>query len=459
VANATPSLAELATRFAEMGVAVEPLPGGRSLRGKLRLSLEPFTSLDGARRYESVSFASVGATQIKCLAPEPFFFLPLIALGGCATAADLEARIRAAWALRARNLRIAAERLTALGITATSEAGGQVLAFSLGHDDARAAARMLDPQRLILPSRGPLAGLRAPRPELRVARFDASWRHASDAEIALTERLERLQRQIANERPPLIVPARAIPPRLLGAGAQPRARSGRRILLVGPQLGRNAPLARRLDQLGFRVRVEFSAHEALEAFRQHSFELVLADTRLGRSEGLELVSDLRALPGVDDVPVVLVDDHPRPTVRDAARSVGAAGYLAQPLDAERVAAGAQRILQSRARRRFSRLAWRLAVRTDDGRGAFTTSVARLGAFIGAEWTPPPDALRHFEIELPELGRVLTVDTERIYQVDPAGARAAGVGVLFRGFGERDEATWITYLAELFGSPIVRGTAD
>jgi len=459
VADAGSSLTDLATRLKEMGVAVDTLPGGRSLRGTLRVSIEPFASLEGARRYESISFNTVGANQIKCSAPLPFFFLPLIALGGCGSASDLEARIRAAWAVRERNIRAAAQRLHALGVAASTESGGQVLAFSLGHDDSKAAARMIDAQRVIVPSRGPLTGLRASGPEQRVMRFDPVWRDASDAEIGLTDRLGNLQQRLATERPPLIVAARSIPPRLVVAPAlQRRAQSGRRILLVGPHLGRNAALTRRLEQLGFRVRVEFSAHEALEAFRQHSFELVFADTRIGRSEGLELISDLRALPGVENVPVVLVDEHLREPVREAARSVGAAGYLVQPLEAERVASGARRILESRARRRFSRLAWRLAVRSDDGT-AFTTSVARLGAFIGAEWNTPVDAMRRFEIELPELGRVLTVDTERVYQVDAAGARSAGVGVLFRGFGERDEVAWITYLAELFGSPLVRGETE
>jgi two-component system chemotaxis response regulator CheY len=459
VADAGSSLTALATRLTELGVAVEALPGGRSLRGRLRVSLEPFPSLEGARRYESVSFSTVGANQIKCIAPLPFFFLPLIALGGCASAPELEARIRAAWAVRERNLRIAAQRLRRLGLAAVSESGGQVLAFSLGHDDTAAAGRMIDAQRVIVPGRGPLAGLRASAPEQRIARFEAAWGDASDVEIALSERLAKLRLRLAHERPPLIVPVHSIPPRLIAIPAsQRRARAGRRILLVGPHLGRSAPLARRLEQLGFRVRVEFSAHEALEAFRQHSFELVFADTHIGRSEGLELVSDLRALPGVENVPVVLVDDHLREPVREAARSVGAAGYLAQPLDPDRVAAGALRILESRAQRRFRRLAWRLAVRSDDG-SAYTTSVARLGAFIGAEWGTPRSEVRRFEIELPELGRVLTVDTERVYQVDAAGARAAGVGVLFRSFGERDEPAWITYLAELFDSPLARGDAE
>jgi two-component system, chemotaxis family, chemotaxis protein CheY len=450
--KADASLSDLAARFAEMGVAVEPMPGGRCLRGRLRLSAEPFSSLEGSRRYEAISFSTVGAMQIKCLAPLPFFFLPLIALGGCASSGELEARIRTVWAARERSLRAAAQKLSSLGIVASPESGGQVLAFPLGHDDTHAAVRLLDAQRVILPGRGPLSSLRAASPEQRVARLDPAWSDASDAEIALTERLGELRERLASERPPLIVPARALPASL---AAQALPRGGARLLLVGPHLGRDAALARRLEQRGFRVRVEFSAHEALEAFREQSFEIVFADTHLGRSEGLELISDLRGLPGVENVPVVLVDEHAREPVRDAARKIGAAGYLVHPLEGDRVALGVARILQSRARRRYSRLPWRLSVRLSDGRGAFTTSIARLGAFIGGEWREPLDTLRRCEIELPELGRVLRVDAEGVYRVDPAGTGAAGIGVLFRGFGARDEAAWITYLAELFGSPPAR----
>ena len=46
---------------------------------------------------------------------------------------------------------------------------------------------MIDANRVILPSRGPLAALRASAPEQRSARFDPAWSCASDAEIALTE--------------------------------------------------------------------------------------------------------------------------------------------------------------------------------------------------------------------------------------------------------------------------------
>jgi two-component system chemotaxis response regulator CheY len=453
-------LAELAARFAEMDVETSALPGGRTLRGKLRLSLEPFPTIAGATRFESVAFSTVGATHIKCLAPLPFFFLPMIALGGCGSASELEARVRAAWTARERNLRMAAHRLDALGVEYTPESGAQVLAFSLGHEDSLAAARAIDPQRIVLPGRGALASLRCTSPEQRIARLDAAWGDASDAELALSQRLDRLRDRLAAAPAPLIVPVRVMPQRLARppeATRQPR--SGARVLLVGPHLGRNAALARRLEQAGLRVRSEFTAHDALDAFRAHSYELVFADTHIGRSEGIELISDLHALPGVGELPVVLVDDHVREAVRDAARGVGASGYLVHPLDPEKVTPGALRLLSSRAKRRFDRLDWRLGVRLADGRGAFTTSVARLGAFIGASWRDPLDEIRHFQIDLPELGRTLSVEAEAVYRFDAVGARGAGVGVLFRGFGERDEADWINYLTELFGSPIARGTSD
>jgi two-component system chemotaxis response regulator CheY len=452
VANASEiSVRQLAARFAGLGISVEPLPGGRCLRGRLRVTAEPFVTVAGARRYETISFATVGSAQIKCLAPLPFFFLPLITLGGCTSAADLEGRIRAAWAARERDLRSAARRMREIGLAPAPEAGGQVLCFPLGHDDACAAVRAFDDKRLILPSRGPLTGLRATAPEQRSALFDAAWHHASDAEIALTDRLEKLREQLAGRRASLPSGEAASPTETPSRPPPRPLQRGRRLLLVGSRLGRDSQLVRQLEQRGFRVQVEFSAHEALGAFRTHSYELVFADSHLGRSEGIELITDLRALPGIENVPVVLVDEHRREAVREAARRVGAAGYLVHPLDGERIAPGIERTLNARTRRRYRRLPWRLSVRVDDGRSAFTTSVARLGAFLGLDWGEPLATLRRCDIELPELGRVLRADVQGIYRVDAAGAQDAGVGVLFRAFGSGDEAAWIEYLSELFAS--------
>jgi CheY-like chemotaxis protein len=455
------SPADLTARLIEMGVAVEPLPGGRSLRGRLRISSAPFSTLAGVRRYEQISFSTIGATHIKCLAPLPFFYLPIIALGGCATGAELEQRIREAWAARERTLREAAQKLAAAQIAPRLEVEGQVLAFSLGLDDDAAEGRMIDPRRVIAPGRGPLAGLRAPAPELRFLRFDSTWRHASDVELALTQQLEQLRARFSTEPAPapLIAVASELPTRHEATRIARRGAPGRRVLLVGPHLGRDAALTGHLRQLGYRVRVEFSAHEALEAFREHSFDLVFADAHLGRSEGIELISDLQAVPGVERVPVVLVDEHLRDPFKEAARRMGAAGYLVHPIDSARVAAGIERLFEARLRRRYRRLPWRLSVRLNGEATAFTTEVARLGAFIGTDWSGPLERLQRCRIQLPELGRELEVETEGVYRVDTAGVAGAGLGLRFRAFSERDEALWIEYLTALFGSAVARGETD
>jgi len=59
-------------------------------------------------------------------------------------------------------------------------------------------------------------------------------------------------------------------------------------------------------------------------------DLVLAESHLGRFEGVELIPELRTSPGVEEIPVVIVDGELRPERREAARRAGAAGYLVLP---------------------------------------------------------------------------------------------------------------------------------
>ena len=154
--------------------------------------------------------------------------------------------------------------------------------------------------------------------------------------------------------------------------------SGHRVLLVGPLLGRDTELIAGLRRLGHRTRVEYSIQDALDAFASQSFELVLADTHIGRAEGIELVPALAEIPGIERLPVVLVDERSRESVREEARRVGAAGYLAHPVDASRISAGLDRLLLGRGRRRFARLGQRLDVSRDGSDPGFTIAIARLG---------------------------------------------------------------------------------
>jgi hypothetical protein len=56
-------------RLAAMGVEASLLPGGRCVRGRLRLRPAPFPLLDGRREFDALVFATVGSTLLKCLSP------------------------------------------------------------------------------------------------------------------------------------------------------------------------------------------------------------------------------------------------------------------------------------------------------------------------------------------------------------------------------------------------------
>ncbi|MEN8160102.1 MAG: response regulator [Myxococcota bacterium] len=438
----------LAKRLEGMGVAIEVLPGGRCARGRMPLRRAPFPLLTGPETFEQLTFATVGITHIKCLQPAPLFQLPMIRIAGCTTADMIEDRVRSAWAAHGRTLRDAGRALQRIGIETRVECGGSSLAFPLGLEDREAAARCLDTRRVALPARGPLTGLPLARAADRVwARPRAD--SVSDLEIATTNRLEALAREA--RRPRLATPAAARP------GIEPPPRrtpvgSGHRLLLVGPLLGRDAELLTGLRGLGHRIRIEYSIQEALDAFLEQSYELVLADTHLGRGEGLELVPALSSLPGVERLPLVLVDERPRESVREAARRVGAAGYLAHPVAPARIAAGVERLLRGRGHRRFLRLGQRLAVDWDGGPGAFTTEVARLGLAVRTLRELPDGSVNRWSIRLAEIGETVRVDAQTIYHVPAAGLQDPMAGLRIRAFPDRNEALWIAYLTALLGEP-------
>ena len=435
----------LLRRLEAMGIEVSLLPGGRCVRARLRLRPAPFPLLDGPQEFPALVFATVGPTLLKCLAPAALFQLPLIPIAGCTSADMIEDRVRAAWAAHARGLRDAQRALRASGLAARIE-GGATLSFPIGVEDREAAARCLDATRVALPSRGPLSGIALARAGERVLARPAG-ETASDVEIALTNHLERLARSV--HRPSLHVRSSAAPP-AADAPTQPGKPigSGHRLLLVGPLLGRDAELITGLRRLGHRTRVEYSIRDALDAFASQSFELVLADTHIGRAEGLELVPALAELPGIERLPVVLVDERSRESVREAARLVGAAGYLAHPLDASRISSGLARLLRGRGRRRFARLGQRLAVRRDGVDPGFTTAIARLGLCVRTARELRAGSTHRWTIGLPERGQTLRVDAQTVYRVPAAGPEDPIAGLRIRAFPDRNEPVWIDYLTGL-----------
>jgi CheY-like chemotaxis protein len=327
----------LERRFRSMGLEAGILPGGRAVVATLPLGPLPFETPEGPRVLRAVRFYTLGHDRIKCMAPRALFHLPPIRVLDCEKAEDLEARIRAAWAQRLALLRDARRWLDRLGVGVEVSQGAPQWCFSLGLDDPRACGIVVEPRRVILPSRGPLSGHALADAAERVF-ADANCRTATISS-AVTVRLEALARRRRDGS------ARRATAEICDLPV-PRSASGMPLLLVGSQLAGANGLQESLRLRGFEVRCATSAAAAIDAFRTRSFELVLAETRLDRGDGIELVPALRAQPGILDLPVVLFDDRPSDHRRSGARSAGASGYLSGPLDAARLASALAHLASS-----------------------------------------------------------------------------------------------------------------
>ena len=444
----------LVSRLEAMGIEMTLLPGGRSALGQLTFLSPRFEGLVGELEIPRVRFATVGAGHLKCLAPEALFQLPMVSVTTCNDARQLEERIRAAWSRHVHALQETARSLGRIGTETREECGGAGLAFPLGLEDEHALARCLDARHVVLPGCGPLSGLALGSAKKRIARLDASAESAVDLEISLTGRIEGLVREAEREEERRRLAAASLAP---GAPIRPESRAAHvspssaaragRVLLVGAVLGRDQALRSALRGLGLTVRIEYSSADALAAFREHTFDVVLADAHLGRSEGIELIPEVAALPGIDRLPLVIVDERERATHKEAARSLGAAGYLVHPIDADRIAPGIVRLAGGPRGRRFTRLDHRLAVAWQGKAGGITGSVGRGGMFVRSECgllVPDSEIL---EVALPELGERIRIEGRAIHR-QAAGSAEPGVGFRFHRFPDRDEARWIEYLTSL-----------
>lgn len=83
--------------------------------------------------------------------------------------------------------------------------------------------------------------------------------------------------------------------------------------------------------------VVYQARERLAAIRvarTQALDLLICDVNLGSDNGMELVRELRRLPGMQDVPVMFISRTQLPDIVRRSHEAGAAYYLRKPLDPE-----------------------------------------------------------------------------------------------------------------------------
>jgi two-component system chemotaxis sensor kinase CheA len=102
-----------------------------------------------------------------------------------------------------------------------------------------------------------------------------------------------------------------------------------------------------LERAGYAVRVAVDGQDALARLAEERPDLVVTDVEMPHLDGYGLVAAIRARPGLESVPVLMVTSRASADDRRRGLDAGADGYLVkQDFDAQRLLDAVARLLGS-----------------------------------------------------------------------------------------------------------------
>ena len=115
------------------------------------------------------------------------------------------------------------------------------------------------------------------------------------------------------------------------------------VLIVDDDDTLRATLRKIFTKAGYRTEVAEDADEAMTAFTEQSWDLVLADLKMPRKDGLSLLDDLRKIR--PDALVVIMTAYGDQETRDEAMRRGAYAYLNKPVSRAELLSLCQKALE------------------------------------------------------------------------------------------------------------------
>ncbi len=107
---------------------------------------------------------------------------------------------------------------------------------------------------------------------------------------------------------------------------------------------------RLLEKRGHSIRVATNGKEALEALKQHRFDVVLMDVQMPEMDGFEATRRIRALEQEtgDRVPIIAMTAHAMKGDRERCLEVGMDGYISKPLQPNELFEAVEKYVKRRA---------------------------------------------------------------------------------------------------------------
>lgn len=107
-----------------------------------------------------------------------------------------------------------------------------------------------------------------------------------------------------------------------------------KILIIDDEWTIQLALQARLSAHGFSVQLASDGPSGLLAAQQYRPDVILLDLRMPDMDGFEVLRRLRSAPETSSIPVIILTANIHDSVKQQARSAGAARFLTKPFESK-----------------------------------------------------------------------------------------------------------------------------
>ena len=119
----------------------------------------------------------------------------------------------------------------------------------------------------------------------------------------------------------------------------------RRILTVDDSASIRQMVNFTLHGAGYDVIEAVDGKDGLAHAGKAAFDMIITDLNMPNMDGIQMISEIRKLPGYSFIPILMLTTESQAEKKDAGRKVGATGWIVKPFNAEQLIAVVRRLVQ------------------------------------------------------------------------------------------------------------------
>lgn len=119
----------------------------------------------------------------------------------------------------------------------------------------------------------------------------------------------------------------------------------KRILAVDDSSSIRQMVGFTLRGAGYDVAEAVDGKDGLAQAGKGKFDMIISDLNMPNMDGIEMIAEVRKLPGYSFIPILMLTTESQAEKKDAGRKAGATGWIVKPFNAEQLIAVVRKLVQ------------------------------------------------------------------------------------------------------------------